>query len=558
MSAAIDVDRFLRPRSIAIVGFSTRAGTPSQACLAGLEANGFAGDIHLVGRGGGEFEGRAVLDGVEALPEHVDLALLLLPASGVRAAVAGLIARRARAGVIFASGFAELGDAARREQEAIEQMAAEAGLPLVGPNCMGYTNYVDRLHIGFMPAQPMAPRAGDTRPAIALVTQSGGLMAHFYQALESRHVPIAYRISTGNEVGVQLSDFVAHLANAPSLRVIVCYAEELRDPARFLAAVRAARAAGKFVVLMHSGRTEGARQAAASHTGALAGDWALMAAAVTGAGVLLVDTMDELIDVTELLLRFPPPTKGVAVLTTSGALCAHAVDCCESMGLALPDFSPDVMSALKARMPDFVALGNPFDLTTQVVWDYELIGDCTSLAMSDPVIGSVVVIVPLGNPRMAEGILRRMVALATEARKPLVLCIMGDDSPIPADYLAAVRDAGLPFIRSGERALRAIARITEYGIREASLQTPSSAATTLSAPVAAQKRLPPGAWAEWEAKAFLRDAGIPVPAGSLARTPDEAVRLASEIGWPVALKLQSRQLLHKTEVGGVWLNITDE
>lgn len=556
MSRVIDIDLFLKPRSIAIVGFSTRTGSPGQACLAGLVANGFEGDIHLVGRGAGEFEGRAVLDRVEALPEGVELALLLVPAVAVRAAVAGLVARRARAGVIFASGFAEMGEAARREQEAIEQMAAEAGLPLVGPNCMGYTNFVNRLSIGFMPARPLPEWTAQGRPAVALVTQSGGLMAHFWMALDSRRIPVAYRISTGNEVGVQISDFIAHLADDPSLRVISCYAEHLRDAGRFLAAVRKARAAGKEIVLMHPGRTERARKAAASHTGALAGDWAVMAAAVTGAGVLLVDTMDELIDVTELLLRFPAPTQGVAVLTTSGALCAHANDCCEALRLPVPAFSPDVMAALKARMPDFVDLGNPFDLTTQVVWDPELIGDCAALALSDPAIGSVLAIVPLGNPKMAEGVRRRVVTLAAEARKPLVLSIMGDDSPIPDDYLDAMRGAGVPFIRSGERALRALAKVTEHGIRAAA--RPASPAVAGGAAAAGARLLTAGAWAEWEAKNLLREAGIAVPEGGLGTTADEAVHVAGQVGWPVALKLQSRQILHKTEVGGVRLNLADE
>ncbi len=551
---SFDLDLYLRPRSIAIIGFSARPGSPSHACLGGLTVNNFAGEIHLVGRTAGEIDGRPILGSVDELPEGIDLALLLVPAVAVRDAVAGIIRRGVKAGVIFASGFAELGEASRREQEAIAQMAQAAGLPLVGPNCMGYTNYAQPLHIGFMPAVALKPLAAGTTPGVALVTQSGGLMAHFYQALDAKRVPIAYRISTGNEVGVQIGDFIDHLADDPVLRVISCYAEHIRSPQRFLAAVRRARAAGKTVVLLHPGRTERAQRAAASHTGALASNHDVMAACVTEAGVLLVDSLEEMIDVTELLVRFPvPPQQGVAVLTTSGALCAHANDCCEALGLDVPAFTPSVMDALRKRMPDFVELGNPFDLTTQVVWDMDLTADCVKLALSDPKIGSVNIIVPVGNPKGAMHTLERVIALQAGQPKPLILSIMGEDLPLEPAYIQAVRESGLLFTRSGERALRTLAKVTAYGRRLASADGPGA-----DAPAASGTRLSAGSWAEWEGKALLRDAGITTPRGALVQTADACVAAAAEMGYPVALKLQSRQLLHKTEIGGVVLGLRDE
>lgn len=552
--AAADLDHFLRPRSIAIVGFSSKPQSASRACYENLRTSGFPGEVHLVGRSGGEIDGLSILPSLELLPADVDLALFMVPAAGVKDAVAEAVQRRVKAGVIFAAGFAEMGEEARRAQDEIADIAKRGGLLLLGPNCLGYSNFSTSLNVSFLPQPKLRQLPPGTRNAAAIVMQSGGLMGHVYQTLLAKGAPVAYRVSTGNEVGVELADFVAAFAGDAAVATVVVYAEHIRTPARFLDAVRQCRSVGKHVVLLHPGRGDRAKRAAASHTGALAGDYSVMATQVAAAGALLVETLEELVDTAELLVRFPvPPVDGVAVITSSGAICAHANDCCEQLDLAIPAFSEDISASLKQRMPEFVEVDNPVDLTTQAVWDLALTADCTALALSDQRVGSACLILPYGNPDTALRILERLVQVPRDRSKPMILTILGDEIALAPEYLALVREAGFMFLRSGERALRTLAAVTRYG-RQLALAERAGAAVTLPA----VPTVPPGACAEWEGKRILADIGIPVGRGELAADVEQAAEIARGIGYPVAMKLQSRQLTHKTEVGGVLLNIGGE
>lgn len=545
---------FLSPRSVAIIGFSTKAASPSRFALQLLTGNSFAGDIYLVGRTAGEFEGRKILASVDELPEGVELALILVPAAAVAEAVAAAVRRRIKAGVVFASGFAELGEKAREKQDEIARTARDGGLSLMGPNCLGFANHVRPLNIGFLPQPPVTALPAGSTGAVAIVMQSGGLMAHVQRAMVGRNLPLAYKVSTGNEVDIQLADFIEHFATDPAVGTFVLYAEQIRNPKRFLAAVAKARAAGKHLVMLHPGRSAKGQKAAASHTGALAGDYRMMATAVENAGVLLVDSLETLVDATEVLVRFPqPPAKGVAVLATSGAYCAHANDVCEEIGLELPQLSPAVMRALEARMPDYLVLNNPVDMTTQVAHDLKLIGDCVELSLSDPNVGSVCLVTPIGNVDAALGDLQRMVAAQAAHNKPVLVAILGDDLALDPEYMSRVRQSGIIFSRASERHLRTLAKVTAYGKR---LERHRQSAQRIQVPLG--RVLEAATLAEWEGKRLLSGGGVPVAEGELVEDVDGAIRVASRLGFPVALKLQSRSLTHKTEIGAVLLGISDE
>src|SRR6516162_2581554 len=263
------VARFLRPHSVAIVGMSARAGSAGQVVLQSLKLNKFAGDIHLVGRSSEPIDGRRVLQSADELPEGVDLAVFTLPAAAVRPAIEACARRKVGSAMVFAAGFAEVGEEAM--QDAVGATARAAGLAVVGPNCLGILNNVDGMMLNMLYVRE-AQRG--VEGGIAFVGQSGGLLGHFQRAADGRGLPLGYVISTGNEAGLESTDFLEFLADDPATRVIALYCEEIRRPQEFLAACRRARAAGKPLVLMQAGRGAKARKAAASHTGALIGDWA--------------------------------------------------------------------------------------------------------------------------------------------------------------------------------------------------------------------------------------------------------------------------------------------
>ena len=199
---------------------------------------------------------------------------------------------------------------------------------------------------------------------VAFVGQSGGLLGHFQRAADGRGIPLSYVISTGNEAGLETTDFLEFLADDPSTRVIALYCEQIRRPQAFLAAIRRARAAGKPVVLMLAGRSAKARKSAQSHTGALIGDWATMRTQVEDAGAIVVTTMDEMMDLVEILQRFPkPPTKGPGILTASGAYVGLTNDFAEEVGLELPELEPATLKTVKKGLPSYGNYGNPLDVT---------------------------------------------------------------------------------------------------------------------------------------------------------------------------------------------------
>ncbi|MDB5408579.1 MAG: acyl-CoA synthetase forming [Rhodospirillales bacterium] len=549
------VERLMRPRAVAIIGISSTPNTAGRTMLANLTMNDYQGEIYLVNRSGAEIEGRTSLTTVDELPEGVDLAVLSLPANGVREAIAGCIRRKVGAAVVFAAGFAELNDEGRAEQEIIAKMAREGGLGLVGPNCLGYTNYVDSFAVGFAGASKVVPMARDAGPGIALIGQSGGLIGHARMAYDLRGLPVSYTISTGNEAGLGVADFLDYLAKDPATGVVVVYAEHIRHPAAFLKGAATLRAAGKTIVLMHPGRGKRAQEAARSHTGALAGDYAVMRTYVEHHGIVLVETLEQLSDVVEILTRYPkPPSAGIGVVTFSGAFCGIVYDFCEDVGLEVPPLSATAEATLTPLLPSFAPPRNPLDLTTQPIWQPDLIGIGAKALLDDPAIGSLIVSVTVGQPQQSIKYMHSLLKAFEGNTKPVVLSILGDGSPLAPEFNELAAKNRLIQIRSPERALRAIATITAHGKRIAAA---ASRAVT-PAPFAKMPAIGKGTLAEWEGKKILAAAGIAVPKGDLARNADEAVAVAKRIGYPVALKAQAAALTHKSDAGGVILRIADE
>jgi acyl-CoA synthetase (NDP forming) len=545
------VAKVLRPRSVAIVGMSARPGSAGQIILQSLKLNNFAGDIHLVGRSAEPIDGRPVLASPEALPEGVDLAVFTLPAAGVRDAVAACVKRKVGAALVFAAGFAEMGD--RSIQEEVSTLAREGGLAIVGPNCLGFTNNVDGLILHMIYAQAAPRRQPGSAPGLALIGQSGGMLGHMQRAAEARNLPLSYVVSTGNEAGLDAADFVEFLVDDEATRVIVLYTEQIKRPAAFLAACARARAAGKPMALLQPGRTVKARAAAASHTGSLVGDHATIRTQLEHAGVLTVDHLDELMDVTELLTRYPePPAKGPAILTASGAYVALSNDFADEIGLEFPSLHADTVAKIKPLLPAFGNAGNPLDVTAGVA--SESMPGVTRALIEDPNVGMLFISYPISGPR-GPLVMKSFGDGIKGSKKPVIITALGDTSVLPPEIMTAAKETGAVFTRSSDRSFRAIHHYTRYGKLLERLKTAPAARP---APFTGLPKLSGGAQVEWLGKKILAAAGIRVPAGDLAKSADEAVAIAKRIGYPVAMKAQAAALTHKTEAGGVLLNIADE
>jgi acyl-CoA synthetase (NDP forming) len=373
-------------------------------------------------------------------------------------------------------------------------------------------------------------------------------LGHFQRATDGRGIPLTYVISTGNEAGLETTDFLDFLVDDRATRVIVAYCEEIRRPQAFLAVIRRARAAGKPMVLMLPGRSAKARKAAQSHTGALMGDHAMIRTQVEDAGAIVVSTMDETMDLVQILQRFPmPPTRGPGVLTASGAYVGLVNDFAEEIGLELPELDPATLKTFKETLPPYGNYGNPLDTTAGFA--PSMLPVATKALIDDPNVGMLFISFPINTPIPV----RAFNAGMAHSHKPKVMCALGDTWPLGDEVAEAVEQTPAVYARSSDRMLRAVALYTRYGRLLARPRTSGTPAQIAEIPKRGQ-----GAQPEWLGKQALAAAGVRVPDGKLARTPDEAVAAAKEVGYPVALKAQSAALSHKTEAGGVALNLGDE
>lgn len=548
------IERLLRPRSVAIVGASATPGALGASVLGNLQRMGYRGDVHLINPNRTEINGRPCLKGIEDLPPGVDAAVLAIPRAGVLEAITALARRSAGAAVIFSAGFAEGGDAGRAEQREIARIAAEHGMLIEGPNCLGLVNHVDGVALTFVETAAM-PLHG--RPGIGIVSQSGAMACVLGTMLASRDLPVSYSVSTGNEAASGVEEFIEYLLTESHTAVIGLIVEQFRRPRHLLWLARRALEMGKRLVLLHPGRSNAARESAATHTGALAGDYALMRAKVEAEGVVTVESLEELGDVLEIALRTPGIRRaGTAVMTESGAFKALTLDLCEQAGLALPRLDDANSPALRAAMPPFVAVSNPLDLTAQGLVDPDIYRRTLLALAHDERFGAIVVDIIQTDAATCERKFPAVLAGLRELKSgPLIVCAGVDEgAPIPVRYIEELRALGVPYFPSPDRAVRAIARLAAAASAGGRLEPAKRIAHT-SSPL--RPALPPGVIPEYRAKAYLGPLGIAVPAGSFVRTLEEAVQAAESLGYPVALKAQSASLSHKSDAGGVVLGLKD-
>ena len=544
------LERLLRPRSVAIVGIGPDPASLGRICYANLVNVSYAGDIHLVSRTNNEVAGRPCVPTIDALPEGIDTAILALPRVAIVDAMEACARRNIGAAVIFAAGFAEVDEAGRRDQERIASIARNAGMALAGPNCMGFINYVDGVSAYMGPAHR---RPQTKRAAVAVLAQSGGMMGTIASAVMARGLDVSFQVSTGNEAVTTVEDYLAAILESPRLGPIAIFVEGLRQPLRFVELAHIARGLGRPIVMLHTGRSDGAREAALSHTGAIAGDFAVMRTFVEHAGVVLVESLDELIDVVSILARFPDSRRGgLAAFTESGAYKGLMIDVADELGTTFAPLEGATTAAITAAMPAFAQISNPLDLTAHVIQDGSLYAASAKAFVDDDGVAAIVGAFMTGA-RSLKGFAESS-ALATlmAAEKPSAVAFIGSGQ-IPSTVTDAAKENGYPLFASGEAALRAMSHVMAYAARSLASQMPVADVAFIAV------SLPPGPGVtEQQAKAIIADAGISIPAGALARSPDEAVAVARDIGYPVVLKAQAAALQHKSDAGGVAVGLQDE
>jgi acyl-CoA synthetase (NDP forming) len=543
--------RLLKPRSVAVIGASSTPGALGASVIENLDRANFPGQIHLVNPKRDAIGDRPCLKSVGDLPPGVDVALLAIPKVAVVETLRSLAAAKVGAAIIFSAGFAEEGPAGAQDQKEIARLAAASGMVIEGPNCLGLVNYVDRIPLTFI--HTSNPALGDL-PGIGVVSQSGAMAAVLSTMLRSRELGISYSVSTGNEAQTGVEDYVQFLLDDAHTFVIGMIVEHFRQPRRFLQLAALAQKKGKRIVVLHPGRSAAARASAATHTGALVGDYLVMRTLVEHHGVIVAENLEELGDLLEIAVRCPrTPSGGALVVAESGAYKALALDLCEQLSLDLPQLDNHNAPALRAAMPPFVPVTNPIDLTAQALADRDMYRRVLEAAALDERFGAIVLDIIQTDPATCHlkfpVILSAIEKLQRDSLRhaPILVAGVDEGAAIPAEYVARLRVLRTPYFPSPDRALRAVARFSHQAARRPALSP--------ALPTPLGVHVPAGAVAEHHAKSLLKPLDFPFPPGRLATTLDDAFLAAAEIGFPIALKAQSAELIHKTDAGGVALNV---
>jgi len=355
----------LTPRAVAIVGASPREGTLGNNVVMNLRRFGYAGRILPMHPSAREVAGLPAYSSFAELPDPPECAVLALPADKIVATLAEGVAHGLRAAVVFASGFAELGDEGRARQRELQALCARTGIVLCGPNCLGLVNVHKRVSL-YSSAIPEGMRDG----GLAVVSHSGSACI----ALSTLgRFGLSFLVSVGNAAVLDLPDYLEYLATDSETRVAALFIEELRDPVAFAQSMQAMHNAGKPVIALKVGRSVKGAAASAAHTGSLAGSWEAYQAYFRRHGVIAVDDFDELAESVELSLkiRSPPPGDGVAMIAVSGGEAALVADLAERARVELPELAPETVTRLRTVLPAFANIGNPLDTTDRGVYDAE-------------------------------------------------------------------------------------------------------------------------------------------------------------------------------------------
>ncbi len=539
------ITALLAPRSVAVIGASSDPARIGGRPIATMLAAGFQGRILPVNPTRDTIQGLPCYPSVSALPETPDAALIAVAARDVAGVVEDLGRRGCKTATLFSSGFAEVGEAGRQEQERILTIARGYGMRILGPNTLGAFNANHRYFGTFSSSlENGLPLPGN----IGIASQSGAFGAHLAVIARDRGLGASVLIATGNEADITVGEAIGWMAQCEEIDVICAYLEGINAPRSLLEGLDAARAARKPVIVFKAGRSAIGAHAAASHTASLTGD-ALVADMVLRAhGAILVRDSEQLMDVAYVAhQRIQPRSATLGFVTVSGGAGIVASDEAEAIGFAMPPMPAAAQTELKALMPISTPI-NPLDCTAQALNQPDLFERFTRAALEKGAYGAVICFMTYvaGSPSLAPTILKSMAPLRRDfPDRLIVICAVGSNE-VMRDY----EKAGFLVFADPSRAVRALHAVS--GLAAAFALPPPVPPLALQTPA-----LPDRTPDEAEAKRLLIGAGIVIVPESTATTAEEAIRAAGQIGYPVVMKVLSPDIQHKSDIGGVKLDIRD-
>jgi acetate---CoA ligase (ADP-forming) len=539
------LDSFLRPRSIVLLG-ATERSVWTRSAFANLKALGYDGKVYLVNRRGGQVLGRTAATSAASIGEAVDIALLMVPSDALLDTFPDLEAAGIHNAVLLSSGFAEAGTAGKQRQAQLVETARAHGVRLLGPNCLGFVNFVDRTPVWTVPVrQPILPGR------FALVSQSGALAAQMSYFLKWQGFGLTYMVSTGNEADIDVAQVIDFLVTDAATQSIALFIETVRDPITFGRAAARALAAKKPIVVLKVGTSAVAAKAAQAHTDSLVGDDRVFDAACRRLGLARVQSLEDLIVTAELMARTGPLGKGgLGLISISGGMCEIGADRANLEGIEVPNLSAETVERLKLKMADYGTPRNPLDVTGAAMLKPELFEAAVDAVAGDPHFAVLLAVMDVpSDPDEDSSLSRAMVRHVGDGlkRAPLPgIAVSHLMRPLSELSLQIIRDTGINYVPCGvHHAITALGRTFAWSRRLERRASPSPHI------VPAGER----PQSERETLRYLASRGVPVIPTRIARSAAEAVEFAGTLDGPVVLKIASPDIAHKTEVGGVVLDV---
>jgi len=547
---------FFNPRTVAVIGASERQGSVGRAVVTNLQSASFSGKIFPVNSQHSEILGLPAFPSIGKVPEPVDLAVIAIPAAGVPAIVRECIEADTKTAVVISAGFRERGPEGQKLEREVADELRRGRMRLIGPNCLGVMNPIAGLNATF--AQTIA------RPGkVAFLSQSGALLTAILGWSLREHVGFSAFVSTGSMLDVGWGNLIDYFGDDPNTRSILIYMESIGDARSFLSAAREVTLS-KPVIVLKAGRTEAASKAASSHTGALTGSDDVLDAAFRRVGVLRVNAISDLFYMADVLDKQPRPRGSrLTILTNAGGPGVLATDTLIANGGELTTLSEQSVAALDQFLPEHWSHGNPIDILGDA--DAPRYDQAAKIALDDPNSdGVLVILAPQGMTNPNE-IAERIKVHAHTTGRPLLASWMGGAEV--AGGVAALNAAGIPTFGFPDTAARAFSFMWRYtynlrgiyetpvlaGDAEDSAEARAKAKSLISDVCNRGRTL----LTEFESKQLLAAFGIPTVETRIARSENEAAEIAAKMGFPVVAKLHSETITHKTDVGGVKLNLAD-
>ncbi|MDP2858473.1 MAG: acetate--CoA ligase family protein [Bacillota bacterium] len=587
MLALQDLDSFLKPRSIAIIGASTDVDSINGRPLKYLLEKRYPGSVYPVNPKYESILGVKCYPDILSVPEVPDLALIAVNARVAIRVLRDCKQRGVKNCIVFSSGFAEAGN--EEMQLELDKIAGTPGMRICGPNCQGMINLFDSVFGTFSAAAgPEHLRLG---PA-AFVSQSGALGFSTFNMAQERGVGFGYVVTTGNQVDVEVAEVAHHILQDDRVSVAICYVEGVKNIENLRALARASRQGGKPLCVLKVGKSTAGRKAAMSHTAALTGSAEVFDAFARQENVVLLDDIEEVIDAAA---AFGPGKlasgRGIGIITSSGGAGILMADRCEERGLVVPELPPETQDLIRKYIPAFGSARNPVDLTAQVVNEATQFRICLDALLERPELDVIIVVMTMIIGQSGDQVAADVIDASAKTSKPIVVC--WTIGPETGPMVGRLARAGVPVFTSPAACARTVARLVSYSERKRVLDSreerksrartavqraqasPSQAAAApQTAAVSQANALSPATGdpvpqaqsllaagqplTEYQAKSLLRAYGIPTTREEVATSADEAVSIAREIGFPVAMKISSQDILHKTEAGAIRLRLSDE